>query len=630
MSVYEVIFRIYENIKKNNVQINFQKKDSQISYFPIKIFDKYKLKSEAGENKNYIFDVEFKPSADINWHYDKKYDVAFPKKYFAKINIRKENSGSIKYVWEVNRLQYLADLAIRYSISADIKYFSLFSEIMESWIEGNPYLEGINWYSNLEVNLRLITWFLCWEIFDVNELIKENEEIANFVNNKWLPTIYLHCLYSYEHPSRFSSANNHLISEAAGLFISSSYWKFKESPKWNKYSKRILEAEILNQHSQMGVNREEASGYIQFITDFFLISYVVGEKTENSFSDCYKQYLEKIFNYIYNLVDISGNIPQYGDEDDGKVFILEFGKKVNNLKSLLTSGAILFQDSKLKSMSDGFDEKNDLLFGKNGGIVFDSIPLTTSIRKSKFYIDEGHFLFRKENNGKEIYMHYDSAPIGYLSIAAHGHADALSFTLNLDGVPFLIDPGTYTYHTELEWRNYFKSTLAHNTICVDGQNQALVGGPTLWLKHYNCKTIESYLSDDTDYVQSTHDGYKSIGVEHIREIFFMKKENRFIITDQLIIKNDKEHSFEIPFHIHPDIKVDQIEGNAYNLFNTSKRKMVIKFDKTLNPILVKGETKPIMGWYSSSFYQKEPTYTIYANHKSNSSFKLKTIIQIEE
>ena len=87
-------------------------------------------------------------------------------------------------------------------------------------------------------------------------------------------------------------------------------------------------------------------------------------------------------------------------------------------------------------------------------------------------------------------MHFDAAPLGYLSIAAHGHADALSFILHVDGQPVFIDSGTYTYHTEPEWRQYFIGTLAHNTIRINQKDQAVNGGPTLWTKHYKTSIID--------------------------------------------------------------------------------------------------------------------------------------------
>ena len=74
----------------------------------------------------------------------------------------------------------------------------------------------------------------------------------------------------------------------------------------------------------------------------------------------------------------------------------------------------------------------------------------------------------------------DAGPLGFLSIAAHGHADCLSLLLSVSGKELLVDPGTYCYHTEREWRDYFRSTAAHNTVRVDGVDQSQIAGAFLW------------------------------------------------------------------------------------------------------------------------------------------------------
>ena len=78
--------------------------------------------------------------------------------------------------------------------------------------------------------------------------------------------------------------------------------------------------------------------------------------------------------------------------------------------------------------------------------------------------------------------------LGFLSVGVllgpYGLADALSFFLEIDGQSYITDVGTYTYHSEPEWRAYFKGTLAHNTIRVDEQDQASNAGPCLWVEHY--------------------------------------------------------------------------------------------------------------------------------------------------
>jgi hypothetical protein len=566
---------------------------------------------------------------NINWHEDINSGERFPLSFSKTIKIRDNSNLSAKNVWEINRLQFLSFIALNYRKTGSDIYLNQFIHILNSWIDNNPYLTGINWYSNIEINIRLITWFFCWQILDADKLIATNPEFKDFVDIKWIPAIFQHCRHSFSNPSKYSSSNNHLISEHAGLFIASSLWQFKESEKWNRYSKRGLEKEILRQHSENGINKEEAAEYIQFITDFFLIAYIVGENTNNPFSENYKIQFRKILDYICNFLDMNGHFPQYGDEDDGKCLILDFDKNFNNFKSLLTSGAILFKDPILKSRSNGFDIKNQFLFGETGKKVFESIPEINYVGSSKYYEDEGHFIFRKNENGSEIYLHFDAAPLGFLSIAAHGHADALSFTLNVDGQPIFVDPGTYTYHTEPTWRSYFIGTLAHNTIRINQHDQAVNGGPTLWTKHYKASVIDLDLNDDNNRVKATHNGYVKDGAQHIREILFDSLKNEFQILDTIVVKKNRKTIVEIPFHTHPNVSINKQSANCYLISKDSVRKTELYIDEKLNPVVIKGQMEPqILGWYSSSFAKKEATNVIYCKTQIESTTIFKFIIKI--
>jgi hypothetical protein len=576
-----------------------------------------------------IFGKKFNYFEDnINWHRDIFSGNSFPTIFSKNINIRNNPKVAAKIVWEINRMQFLPRIALNYRTTGKEFYISQFLRILSSWIDQNPYLRGINWNSNIEVNIRLINWFFCWQILDIKKLTSENEKVKSFVEAKWIPSIYQHCYYSYHNPSKFSSSNNHLISEYAGLFIASSLWKFKESEKWIRYSKKGLEKEIIRQHS-LGINKEEAAEYIQFITDFLLISYVVGENSNNPFSKVYKKELYNILKYICNFLDIKANFPKYGDEDDGKCLVLDFNEEFNNFKSLLTSGAILFKDFFLKSKSNGFDMKNQLLFGESGKKTLDLVHDRVFSEGTTFYPKEGHFISRKKEEDKEVYLHFDSAPLGFLSIAAHGHADALSFLLHVDGQAIFVDPGTYTYHTEPEWRNYFIGTLAHNTIRINKLNQATIAGPTLWLQHYKCEVLNFQTSDQKDIIKAKHSGYEKYGITHTREVIFDKKSLKIAITDDISSKNQGDFLIELPFHLHPAIDTKALSSHSFELINKNSRNVYLQIDPKLKTKVIMGQIIPeIIGWYSKSFLQKEPCTTIIGSIHNSGNIQFETIISI--
>lgn len=614
---YELFF--YKHILPSSELLSYNKRIINTDLASIKLFPD--TITVFGKEFNYM-------ENDIDWHRDIFSGESFPVIFSKEVNIRINPKASAKNVWEINRLQFLPHIVVNYKISGREDYITQFIKILTSWIDQNPYLKGINWYSNIEVNIRLINWFFCWQILDVENFAAGNKQFKDFVETKWVPSIFQHCYYSYHNPSRFSSANNHLISEYAGLFIASSLWKFKETEKWIRYASKGLEEEIKKQHSS-GINKEEAAEYIQFITDFFLLSFIIGEKTNWPFSEEYRKQLNETFTYILSFLDCKSNFPKYGDEDDGKCINFTNDNNFNNFKSLLTSGSIIFKDPVFKSKSNGFDLKNYILFGEAGKLAYESIPDISPIENSKFFKDEGHFIFRKQENGREIFLHFDAAPLGYLSIAAHGHADALSFILNVDGQPVFVDPGTYTYHTEPEWRKYFVGTLAHNTIRINKKNQAVNAGPTLWLKHYIPNVIELSQGEEIDRVKATHNGYKKEHAEHIREIVFNKLKNEFIISDIINVMKKRTIEVEISFHIHPEVAVNDSKANCFLMNTGSGGKIEFCIDEKLSPDVIKGQTEPqILGWFSESFLKKTATNVIYCYTQIKCTTTFKFVIKI--
>lgn len=572
-----------------------------------------------------IFDQKLDIFKEIDWHLDLSTGKRFPRSFAHKIDIRSDRYGSAKHVWEVNRMQFLLYLAGLYKTEGDYRYFELFCHHLETWKNANPYMVGVNWYSNIEVNLRLICWAACWQVLDIDNLRKENSSVGEFVAEVWWPMICEHAEYSYRHPSFYSSANNHLIAEYAGLFVAACRWNIPRRNSRLKYAQKGLEREILKQNSAEGVNREEAAEYIQFIDDFFLIAAIVGDATGHPFSAAYKNRLHAMARYMNAMLDVNCNYPMYGDGDDGFALRPDAGGHFNNFKSLLVSFATYFGDSSFKREGLAWDDKNEVLFGKDGRGKFDALQVTPLADGNRFFAGSGHFIFRKIENtpgndcgdARETYMHFDAAPLGFLSIAAHGHADALSFLLHVDGNPVIVDPGTFTYHTHKDLRAYFVSTLAHNTVCVNGKNQAEQAGPTMWLRHYKAAVLSC---DETKgVVEATHDGYKAEGVSHMRRVEFDRDADEFVITDRLHCA--KPATVEIPFHLHPSAMV-KLDGLNAEISVPGSRRVSVAFDEKLAYAIRED------GWYSEHFGEKVPAKYLYAKADCEGEMEFVTRIKI--
>ena len=186
------------------------------------------------------------------------------------------------------------------------------------------------------------------------------------------------------------------------------------------------------------------------------------------------------------LVDQRLRPPRQGDGDDGRAVLLD-APAPDSWASLLALGEALF--GRLDWWPPVAADAASTIISRLAGTSRD-IQGRPMAKPSRF-ADAGITLLRADGDGiPEIWCRCDGGPHGYLSIAAHAHADALSVELRYGGVEILADPGTYCYHGEPAWRSYFRSTAAHNTLELDGRNQSSDGGPFLWVRHANAREID--------------------------------------------------------------------------------------------------------------------------------------------
>ncbi len=175
----------------------------------------------------------------------------------------------------------------------------------------------------------------------------------------------------------------------------------------------------------------------------------------------------------------------------------------------------------------------------------------------------------------------------------------------------LADPGTYCYHGEREWRSYFRSTLAHNTVELGGQNSSTEGGPFLWVRHADARETE--VIDDGDVARWTaeHTGYASLDppATHRRSVLLDRASRSIDIIDEI---EGGEYDVRLAFHFGPQVQVELYEAGALLRWETTtgRGKARLELPPGLHWTLHHGETDPIMGWYSSGLGRRVPAYGV--------------------
>lgn len=473
------------------------------------------------------------------WHIDPVTGKYWPDdKYCHDINFRHNHEyGDVKYVWELNRLQYLQPLAALALKRNDAIIFNFCISEIESWIDNNPPYSGINWASGIELAMRLTT------IFFVTSLA--GEHVTQVQREKIWQTIQTHAIWLARYPSRFSSANNHLAAEGLGLFMAGALCpELENSLSWKTEGWKLLCDTAVNQILPDGTGAEQAISYTAFTLEMLMLGLVIARACNMEIPEYYMQRVETSGEYLRWFTDCKGNHPLIGDDDNARV-IGHYSHSEKYVSSILGCIAAITERGDLTPSGSQPHLRN---------IIFGFAPYAIEAQKGvRSFNDGGYTVGRHKAQGKEIVLAIDHGPLGYLSIAAHGHADTLAVWLHINGQPVLVDSGTYLYHSGGKWRNYFRATAAHNTLCVEKSGSSVMSGAFNWSRKAKPNLLFTEYGENYWRLSAEHDGYKNkFGVLHRRNLE-VTPDKGFTIEDTLIGKRSRY--VDIGFAIHPSLQV---------------------------------------------------------------------------
>jgi hypothetical protein len=281
--------------------------------------------------------------------------------------------------------------------------------------------------------------------------------------------------------------------------------------------------------------------------------------------------------------------------------------------SLIATGAVLFARPDLAARAGALDGKTATLLGVEAVRRLAQLKQRgrTGYRPRLQFPESGYYLLGSGfGTPDEVRLLVDAGPLGYLSLAAHGHADALSIVLSIGDREILVDPGTFAYHTDPSWRRYFRSTLAHNTVGVDDQDQSVQAGNFMWTHHAHARCIEFEAFGERQRFLGEHYGYQRLEdpVVHRREIVFDTRRQIIEVTDML--RCEGEHRARRSWHFAEDC---QVERSGAGLKVTSGHTQVfLEPREELESVQLHTGGGPDQGgWVSRSFGRKQPATTVH-------------------
>lgn len=550
----------WQNIAKiHNITINFEdffnnfkdKFDSQLI--------KFIVSKNTPEELIVQSDCYLKPLSLHEWHCDSNSHTNetntcyFDKKIFYKdieIKIGHDNNliADIKVPWERSRLRFLLLLGFAYSETKNGKYSESFVQHVMSWQEANPFLLGVNWMCPIEVALRAIN--LVWAF-----LFFKNADISDEFWEKFFCLLYDHVIYLENNWELYDGrTNNHYLANLVGYFYLCWFFKdfsgFKEKLKWCSHA--LLE-ECDRQIFEEGATYEGSTAYHGFSTELIEHALFVARECLFTLKKLEEMY-EKMRIFRNWCAVQNNNVIKIGDDD---------------------SSTVLHDNLLLQIKQKKITENVGIKHYKDFGISF--------IKTDKFHVSLRHHAYKKVQ------------PTG------HFHNDVGSITFNYDGIPIFIDPGSYIYTPSQKWRDYFRSSVVHNTSFIKGQEPLPFDHRLFAFDIIENNILENNcIKKDTKFfIQTKHNLYKRFNLQFSRAIQLDVSHKILTIDDTWesdYKDNQMAHRLCWNFTINPALRVYKEQQNIF--FEYKGNKMAKLYSHNL-------DFKIESGWCSLKYSEKK-------------------------
>jgi hypothetical protein len=306
-------------------------------------------------------------------------------------------------------------------------------------------------------------------------------------------------------------------------------------------------------------------------------------------------------------------------QPDGLVPLLkDTARDLNpNAIELIHAGALLLHDSSFKITSDqGF--YSFLLFGKEGHEEFSGWPDATNITQSAVLKDSGFVVIR--NTIKGDYCIFDFGKVCPEYLPAHAHADLFSYELFVSGNPIIVDSGVYSYGNQY-WRDYFRSTRAHNTVSIANLNQSDVWSSFRVGKRAVPGHLVKGSNKVINFVQCSHDGYArgKNSATHRRTLASIKDE-MWIIYDELFGRGSVDAQSFI--HFHPNVTLEKAISQSW-LIKTPVTQLYLTCGQADEITCKSGILgKEPQGWYSQRFGELQENSVIEIRKRDIMPFRV--------
>lgn len=407
------------------------------------------------------------------------------------------DDASIEKLWRYN-LHYFDDLNAKQAQERTEWHFAL----MTKWIQENPPGYGTGW-EPYPTSIRIVNW-VKWALR------------GNFFSEQQLKSLATQVRWLFKR-LEYHLQGNHLFSNAKALVFAGLFFEGNEATTWLNKGLRILEKQLVLQILPDG-------GHFELSPMYHALA------------------LEDILD-IQNII----NTYQYATQ-------LELPVKNKIAPMLRWLNIMSHPDGAFAQFNDtAFDiapSATELVnYAERLGISFkDEIP------GGMTHLPESGYIRLEKGDAVAI---LDVGEIGASYLPGHGHADVLSFELSLWGQRIFVNSGTSCYGNSEE-RCWQRSTLAHNTVCIDGQSSSEVWGGFRVGRRAN--PLGLHLENKNQLsVSCAHNGYQRLSRHTTHQRKWHLENQKLTIEDNIQGEFKKA---QVRYYLHPSVKVEMTHNGV--------------------------------------------------------------------
>ncbi|MGN1019244.1 MAG: alginate lyase family protein, partial [Aristaeellaceae bacterium] len=558
---------------------------------------------------------------EIDWHFNPTDDPAF------------STAHDNEWSWSLYRFIFWQPLARAYALTGDERYPAEAAGELRSFLAAWPledllrdedaYVRAHQYPSHpwrhIETAMRLYAAFIpCLTAF---------RESAAFDRDVWamyLGAVCDHAGYLVTHYTNHEKSSNWLTMETSALLQAGIMFpELKDAPVWFRHGYQRVMHEMRYSFDNDGVHMERTTIYHMVAAIAYMQATRLCQLNGIPVPPYARDTLVRACEFIQRQIKPDFSNPMIGDADRNDLLARRSDPSLYEGMNLSMDPLDLNEmRAWFRQMYEWTGREDFLYFATGRRQGREPAARSFSMKEAGIHI------MRTGWGPEDSYFHIHGAQLERGEKSTHSHNDAGHLELHIAGEDVLLDGGRYIYNqsTWRNWRHYFTSALAHNTLYMDDLTMGAVpgAGRTRGVRLFLHRFEEN---ERCAVIDVSHNGYVFTDdpVYHRRRAIRLEKDV-YVLDDCVTGLGLAEHDFRLMFNLAPGRMAADGRDWVYTTPRGRGYRFAFACDKPMDAMLLEGSEEPMGGWVSYGYSLRVPAPQLSLRLRGPAPFRCVTVI----